>query len=181
MYARLTLDVGADKVAQMAKRLGVRTPLDVNGAYVPSIGLGSIAVTPLDMASAYATFAARGVYSKPMAITKVVLRNGKVDEKAGWGKPRRKRVISDGVAYEVTKILQENVRRAPASARLFGRPAAGKTGTTENHADAWFSGYTPQLEATVWVGYQRAEIPMTTCTASRSRAERSRRRSGTCS
>ena len=160
VYARLTLDVGADKVAAMAKRLGVRTPLDVHGAYVPSIGLGSIAVTPLDMASAYATLAARGVYSKPMAITKVVLANGKVDTKAGWGEPQRKRVISAGVAYEVTKILEENVQSGTGVGAYFGRPAAGKTGTTENHADAWFCGYTPQLEASVWVGYQRAEIPM---------------------
>jgi penicillin-binding protein 1A len=160
VYARLTLDVGADKVAKMAQRLGVRTPLDVNGAYVPSIGLGSIAVTPLDMASAYATFAARGVYSKPMAITKVILGKGQVDKKAGWGVPQRKRVISAGVAYEVTKILEENVQSGTGVGAYFGRPAAGKTGTTENHADAWFSGYTPQLEASVWVGYQRAEIPM---------------------
>jgi penicillin-binding protein 1A len=160
VYARLTLDLGADKVARMASRLGVRTPLDVNGAYVPSIGLGSIAVTPLDMASAYATFAARGVYSKPMAITKVVLGNGQVDKKAGWGVPQRKRVLSAGVAYEVTKILEENVQSGTGVGAYFGRPAAGKTGTTENHADAWFSGYVPQLEASVWVGYQRAEIPM---------------------
>ena len=117
-------------------------------------------MTPLDMASAYATFAARGVYSKPMAITKVVLGKGQVDRKAGWGVPQRKRVVAAGVAYEVTKILEENVQSGTGVGAYFGRPAAGKTGTTENHADAWFSGYTPQLEASVWVGYQRAEIPM---------------------
>jgi penicillin-binding protein 1A len=156
----LTLDVGAENVARMARKLGVRTPLDVNGAYVPSMGLGSIAVTPLDMASAYATFAARGVYSKPMAITKVLLGRGQEDTKAGWGKPDRKQVISPGIAYEVTRILQDNVLSGTGVAANFGKPAAGKTGTTENHADAWFSGYTPQLEATVWMGYQAGEIPM---------------------
>jgi penicillin-binding protein 1A len=162
VYARLTLDLGADKVAAMARRLGVQTPLDVHGAYVPSLGLGSIAVTPLDMASAYATLAARGIYSKPMAITKVVLPSGQVDTKSGWGVPDRKRVITAGVAYEVTKILQENVQSGTGTAANLGvRPAAGKTGTTSNYADAWFCGYTPQLEASVWVGYQRAEIPMT--------------------
>jgi penicillin-binding protein 1A len=160
VYARLTLDVGASNVARMAQKLGVRTPLDVNGAYVPSMGLGSIAVTPLDMASAYATFAARGIYSKPMAITKVILGRGQRDTKAGWGKPERKQVISPGVAYEVTKILQDNVLSGTGVAANFGKPAAGKTGTTENHADAWFSGYTPQLETTVWMGYQAGEIPM---------------------
>jgi len=160
VFARLTLDVGASNVARMAHKLGVRTPLDVNGYYVPSMGLGSIAVTPLDMASAYATFAARGIYSKPMAITKVILAKGQRDTKAGWGKPDRKQVISPGVAYEVTRILQQNVLSGTGVGANFGKPAAGKTGTTENHADAWFCGYTPQLEATVWMGYQAGEIPM---------------------
>ncbi len=161
VYARLTLDVGPANVAKMAYKLGVRTSLAVGGGYVPSMGLGAIAVTPLDMASAYATLAAGGVYSHPMAIRRVVLPNGKVDEQAGWGNPDRKRVISDGVAWEVTKILNENVLAGTGVGAYFGRPAAGKTGTTDNHADAWFCGFTPQLEATVWVGYPRAEIPMT--------------------
>jgi penicillin-binding protein 1A len=160
VYARLTLDVGPDKVARMAHQLGVRTKLSVDGGFVPSIGLGSIAVTPLDMASAYATIAAGGVYSRPMAIRKVVLPNGKVDEGAGWGKPERKRVLADGIAAEVTKILEQNVLGGTGVGAYFGRPAGGKTGTTDNHADAWFSGYVPQLEATVWVGYPQGEIPM---------------------
>ncbi len=71
--------------------------LDVDGAFVPSIGLGAMDVSPLDMASAYATLAAGGVYSEPMAIRKVILPTGE-DKSAGWGKPKRKRVISDGVA-----------------------------------------------------------------------------------
>jgi penicillin-binding protein 1A len=156
VYAKLTLDVGPGNVARMARKLGVQTPLKP----VPSIGLGSLAVSPLDMASAYATLAAGGVYSTPMAIRKVELANGKVDTDAPWGKPDRKRVISDGVAYEVTKILHENVLYGTGVAANTGRPEAGKTGTTDNHADAWFCGYTPNLEATVWVGYSRAEIPM---------------------
>ncbi len=160
VYARLTLDVGADKVAEMARRLGVRTPMPRKAYYFPSLGIGSIAVTPLDMASAYATFAARGIYSKPMAITKVILAKGQEDTRAGWGKPVRKQVLAPGVAYEVTQILQENILSGTGIAANIGRPAAGKTGTTENHADAWFCGYTPQLEATVWMGFQKGEIPM---------------------
>jgi penicillin-binding protein 1A len=144
----------------MATRLGVRTPMPNKAYYYPSLGIGSIAVTPLDMASAYATLAARGIYSKPMAITKVILAKGQEDTKAGWGTPDRKQVISPGVAYEVTRILQENVLSGTGVGANFGKPAAGKTGTTENHADAWFCGYTPQLEATVWMGYQAGEIPM---------------------
>jgi penicillin-binding protein 1A len=160
VYAQLTLDLGARKVAEMARRLGVRSRLDVNGAYVPAMGLGSIAVSPLDMASAYATLAAGGVYSEPMAIRRVVLPNGKVDTEAGWGNPRRTRVISDGVAYTVTKILEDNMLSGTGTGAYFGRPAAGKTGTTDEHADAWFAGYTPGLQTTVWMGYTKGEIPM---------------------
>jgi penicillin-binding protein 1A len=160
VYAQLTLDVGPGNVAQTAHRLGITTDLSVHGAFVPSMGLGAIAVSPLELASAYATLAAQGVYSEPMAIRKVVFASGKKDVDSGWGRPHRTRVIPDGVAYEVTKILEDNVRYGTGVGAYFGRPAAGKTGTTDNHADAWFCGYTPNLETTVWVGYPRAEVPM---------------------
>jgi penicillin-binding protein 1A len=114
----------------------------------------------MDMASVYATLAAGGIYSKPMAIRKVVLPGGKVDSEAGWGKPRRTRVIADWVAAEVTRILEENMTQGTGTGAYFGKLAAGKTGTTDSFADAWFSGYTPSLEATVWIGYPRGEIPM---------------------
>ena len=160
VYAQLTLDVGADKVGEMAQKLGVRSPLKVGGHYVPAMGLGSIAVSPLDMASAYATLAAGGIYSEPTAIRKVVLPNGKEDTKAGWGSPKRTRVIPDGVAWKVTQILEDNVSYGTGVRASFGRPAAGKTGTTDKHADAWFVGYTPDLATAVWMGYQAGEIPM---------------------
>ncbi|MFL5922073.1 MAG: transglycosylase domain-containing protein [Gaiellaceae bacterium] len=156
VYAQLTLDVTPEKVAAMAHKLGVQSRLDV----VPAMGLGADAISPLEEASAYATLAAGGVYSKPMAIRKVVLANGREDTDAGWGRPQRKRVISDGVAYEVTKILEQNMLEGTGVGAYFGRPAAGKTGTTDNHADAWFSGFVPQLETTIWVGYPQGEIPM---------------------
>jgi penicillin-binding protein 1A len=160
VYAQLTLDLGPDQVAATAHRLGVETDLSVNGSFVPSMGLGAIAVSPLEMASAYATLAAQGMYSKPMAIRKVIFSNGKEDNDTGWGRPQRTRAVPAGVAYEVTRILEQNVLHGTGIGAYFGRPAAGKTGTTDNHADAWFCGYTPNLEATVWVGYPRAEIPM---------------------
>src|SRR5437764_12623916 len=112
------------------------------------------------MPSVYATLAAGGMYSKPMAIRKVILSNGKEDNDTEWGRPERTRAVLPGVAYEVTRILEQNVLHGTGIGAYFGRPAAGKTGTTDNHADAWFCGYTPNLEATVWVGYPRAEIPM---------------------
>jgi penicillin-binding protein 1A len=160
VYAQLTLDVGPDRVGAMARRLGVRSPLAVDGQFVPAMGLGSVAVSPLDMASAYATLAAGGIYSEPTAIRKVVLPNGKEDTKAGWGRPSRTRVIPDGVAWKVTQILEDNVRYGTGVRAGFGRPAAGKTGTTDKHADAWFVGYTPDLATAVWMGYQAGEIPM---------------------
>jgi len=161
VYARLSLDVGPQNIADMGQKLGIRTKLDVNGYVPPSIALGSVAVTPLDMASAYATLAAGGIYSKPMAITKVVLPNGKVDTDAGWGKPQQERVIPDWVASTVTKVLQLNMLSGTGvGAHVAGHSDAGKTGTTDQYADAWFSGFTPRLEATVWIGYPKGEIPM---------------------
>ena len=162
VYARLTLDLGPEKVAAMAHRLGVRSSLKTReGAYVPSLGLGSIGVSPLDMASAYATIAAGGIYSKPMAIRKVEFSDGSTDKDAGWGKPDRHRVIPDWVAAKVTDILEQNMQSGTGVGAAIGRTAGGKTGTTENHADAWFCGITPTLTAAVWVGYAQAEIPMT--------------------
>jgi penicillin-binding protein 1A len=160
VYAQLTLDVTPEKVAEVARKMGVRSALDVKGAFVPSIGLGSVAVSPLDLASAYATLAAGGVYAEPTAIRKVVLADGREDKEAGWGKPKRRRAISEGTAAVVTRILEQNMQSGTGTRAAFGRPAAGKTGTNEEHKDAWFAGYTPDLATTVWIGYTRGEIPM---------------------
>jgi penicillin-binding protein 1A len=160
VYAQLTLDVTPQKVAEMARKMGVRSQLDVDGAYVPSIGLGSIAVSPLDIASAYSTLAAGGVHAEPMAIRRVVLEDGTVDTQAGWGRPKRHRAISEGTAAMVTRILEQNVQSGTGTRAAFGRPAAGKTGTAELNVDAWFAGYTPDLATAVWMGYTRAEIPL---------------------
>ncbi|MFL5966728.1 MAG: transglycosylase domain-containing protein, partial [Gaiellaceae bacterium] len=161
VYARLSLDVGPENIANMARRLGVQTDLKTSdGAYVPSMGLGSRVVTPMDMASVYSTLAGGGIYSKPMAIRKVILPGGKIDTEAGWGVPQRKRVIADWVAAEVTRILEENMTQGTGTGAYFGRLSAGKTGTTDSFADAWFCGFIPSLEATVWIGYPQGEIPM---------------------
>jgi penicillin-binding protein 1A len=161
VYARLSLDVGPEKIAAMAHKLGVRTDLRTSeGAYVPSMGLGARVVTPMDLASAYSTLAAGGIYSKPMAIRKVILPGGKVDTEAGWGRPQRKRVIQDWVAAEVVRILEANMTGGTGLGAYFGKTSAGKTGTTDNYADAWFAGFTPALTSVVWIGYPQGEIPM---------------------
>jgi penicillin-binding protein 1A len=161
VFARLTLDVGPENIAAMARRLGVRTDLrSKEGAYVPSMGLGSRVVTPMDLASAYSTLAAGGIYAKPMAIRRVILSGGEVDTEAGWGVAQRKRVILDWVAAEVVRILEANMTGGTGTGAYFGKLSAGKTGTTDDYADAWFSGFTPALAATVWIGYPKGEIPM---------------------
>jgi penicillin-binding protein 1A len=157
VYARLTLDVGPENVVRTARQMGIKTKLQP----VASIGLGSNSVSVLEMASAYATLASGGVYAQPMAIRKVVLPDGRVDKGAGWGVAKKKRVLSDGVAYEVTQILQQNVDAGTGTGANYGDPyVAGKTGTTDNHADAWFAGYTPSASTVVWVGYPNAQIEM---------------------
>jgi penicillin-binding protein 1A len=139
----------------MARKLGVRTRLQPT----LSLALGADAVTPLDMASVYATLAAGGIYSRPLAIRRVVFSGGRID--AGWGQVQRQQVVPDWVAATVTHVLEENMLHGTAiAAHVPGRMDAGKTGTTDNSADAWFCGYAPSLAATVWIGYPRAEVPM---------------------
>ena len=158
VYAQLILDTGVQNVADMAAKLGgIHLP---ENEIVPAMALGSDAVSPLEMADSYATLAAGGIRSDPMAITKVVLPDGTVDKSADWGKPKRQRVIPDWVAYEVTKILEQNILGGTATRAYFGRVAAAKTGTTENHDDGWLCGYTPQLATAVWIGYPNAETPV---------------------
>jgi penicillin-binding protein 1A len=157
VYARLTLDLGPENVVRLAHRMGITTKLQP----VASVGLGSNSVGVLEMADAYATIAAGGIHSDPMAIRKVVLPNGKVDQGAGWGEPHRRRVFSDGVAYEVAKILKMNIQSGTGVGANPGFPAGGKTGTTEDWGDAWFAGVTTNASTVVWVGYPNAKIPMT--------------------
>jgi penicillin-binding protein 1A len=155
VYAQLILDLGPDAVRETAKLMGITTKLDG----LPAEGLGGLrlGVSPLEMANAYATLASGGIRNEPRAITKVEFPDGKSEE---VGKPKRKRVFSDGVAYEVTKVLQQNVRSGTGTRASIGCPAAGKTGTTDNFNDAWFVGYTPKLSTAVWVGYPTALVEM---------------------
>ena len=155
VYAQLILDIGPKSVCETAKLLGIQTKLDC----YPAEGLGGLrlGVTPLEMASAYATLASGGIRHRPTAIAKVVFPDGKSEK---LGKPKGKRVMTDGQAYEVTKILKMNVTSGTGTSANYGCPAAGKTGTTDEAKDAWFVGYTPKLSTAVWVGYPDAGIAM---------------------
>src|SRR5262249_53082831 len=157
VYAQLTLDVGPDYVWRMARRLGVH----LTQKPVASIGRGPLSVSPLDMAAAYATFASGGIYARPTGITEVVLPGGKTDKTGGWGKPDTKRALSEGVAWKVTQVLAQNAEYGTGAGSGDGHhPNAGKTGTTEGHAGAWFVGYTRDPSPAGWMGYPRGEIPM---------------------
>src|SRR3954467_10734488 len=156
VYAQLDVDVGPKNVAKTAKMMGITSKLEG----LPSEGLGGLTygVSPLEMASAYATLAAGGIRSEPKAIRKVVFPDGKSDD---LGKPKRKRAFSDGVASTVTRVLEKNVQAGTGTAANYGCPAAGKTGTTDEFVDAWFVGYTPDLTTSVWVGYPNSRVSMT--------------------
>ena len=149
VYIQMTLDEGPDRVVNMAKRMGVKSELPV----VPSIGLGAGEVTPLDMATAYAPLANGGLRVKPIAITDL----GANAPASNLATPKRTRVFSDGVAYEVTRVLRDNVSSGTGGNANLGIAQAGKTGTTDDYTDAWFVGYTPKYVCAVWVGYPNSD------------------------
>lgn len=156
VFARLVMDIGADKVASTARKLGIMTRLETN----PAIALGGMrrGVTPLEMASAFGSFARGGLYREPIAITRIADTSGRV---IGPGQPISTMGIGAGTAYVVTDILQDVINEGTGVEADIGRPAAGKTGTTQSYRDAWFVGYVPTLVASVWVGYPKQERPMT--------------------
>ncbi|MGB1506824.1 MAG: transglycosylase domain-containing protein [Acidimicrobiales bacterium] len=155
-YVRLGLAVGLSNVAATARALGVTTDLSDLPISMP---LGPKDVTPLDMATAYATFANGGLQVAPIFITRVEDRQGNVIFENA---PRRERAISAQTALLVTSVLEANVRSGTGTrARLPEQAAAGKTGTAQNFADAWFVGYTPYLATAVWMGNPDEQIPMT--------------------
>ncbi|MGH2751327.1 MAG: transglycosylase domain-containing protein [Actinomycetota bacterium] len=154
VFARLALDLGAGAIANQARLMGVTAKLPA----VPSIALGSVEVSVLDMASAYGTLANGGTTIQPTTIRSIELPDGEVltpDQKVTPG------VLAPGNAYLITKALEEVIQRGTGTAARIGRPAAGKTGTTNDYGDAWFVGYTPELVTAVWVGYPQGRVPMT--------------------
>jgi penicillin-binding protein 1A len=156
VYARLTLDLGPQGVVELARSMGIESKLPS----VPSVGLGVASVAPLELASAYATLASGGVRVEPFLIRRVVFPEGRVDGEDSWRPRERERVLPAPVAFEVTRILERNIEAGTGTQAQLGRPAAGKTGTTDDFADAWFAGYTPQLATVVWVGHPRGRVPM---------------------
>jgi penicillin-binding protein 1A len=158
VFAQLDLDVGPQQIAETAHSLGIVSPLDG----IPAEGIGGlrVGVSPLEMADAYATLAAGGIRHDPVAIRRVVFPGGRA-EHPNRAKPRR--VVSEAVAYEVTRLLHDNITEGTGTAAYTGCPGqAGKTGTTDRETDAWFAGFQPNLASVVWVGYPQSNaIEMT--------------------
>ena len=158
IYAQVTVEVGPEAVADVAHRMGIRSRLKP----VCSIGLGTSEVTPLEMTSAFATLAARGIYVQPTAVDRVTGRGGEVLQGPlrGLGSVGSTAVSAQD-ADTATRVLQGVIDHGTGTAaRLAGRVAAGKTGTAQNATDAWFCGYVPQLATCVWVGYPKGTRPM---------------------
>jgi len=145
-YAQLMMDVGPKNVADLAKQMGITSPLTP----VPALTLGTSEVSVLDMASAYSTLADNGEHIRPSVVTKVTDAKGNV---LFENKVLRKRVLDVKAVAKVNYILNQVVEGGTATGARFGQPAAGKTGTTENYRDAWFVGFTCKLTTAVWVGY----------------------------
>jgi penicillin-binding protein 1B len=153
--ARIARDVGIKRVRDMAHRLGIQSALPA----VPSLALGAAEVTPLEVAVAFSTLANNGVRTRPLSVKQVMDPNGRVLEKRDV---RVEKILTPQMAFMMNHLLKGVFDRGTADvARRWGftRPAAGKTGTTNDYKDAWFVGYTPDLLAVVWVGFDnRAKL-----------------------
>ena len=138
--------VGAKEAMEGATRYGIMSPLE----NVPSGVLGSNVVTAMDMAAAYSTFANRGIKVPPVLVTRITRADGTV---LYTQQHHQSKVLEAGLVDTLTGILEQVIERGTGTRAKLDRPAAGKTGTTDDNNDAWFAGYTPQLATAVWVGF----------------------------
>ncbi|OME74049.1 carboxypeptidase [Paenibacillus sp. FSL A5-0031] len=150
IYAVNTImTVGADKVIETAKKLGIESPMKP----VPSLALGTFPISPFEMASAFGTFANGGIHMEPVAILRIEDRKGQVLYEA---KQKSVQAITPAEAYVMTSLMESVFEEGGTAFRvssIIKRPIAGKTGTTPT--DAWLVGYTPELATAVWVGYDK--------------------------
>ncbi len=148
--------LGPEKGAEHASRLGIRSPLRPHLSLV----LGTSEVTPLEMAAAFAPFANGGKRVEPMFIVSVKDKRG---QELLRDRPRVKQVLDPRTAFIVTDILKQVISKWGTAGNIAGkitRPAAGKTGSTQNYTDAWFVGYTPDLVCSVYVGHDEPSTPL---------------------
>ena len=145
---RVLHDVGPANVVPWAQALGITSPMKPD----LSLALGSYEVHPIELAGAYATFAAGGTYEEPRLVLRIVGPDGKDVPLPEVAPPRR--VLEDAEAYVITSMLESVVDHGTAArAKSLGRPLAGKTGTSNGPKDTWFAGYSTETTAVAWVGY----------------------------
>jgi membrane peptidoglycan carboxypeptidase len=152
-FAQLGVGIGPDAIADVAQRVGIDTAraLGPENTHGPAVALGGIThgVTPLEMASAYGVFATEGVHRAPHVITEI----RRADEPVYRAAESARRALPKGVTAHVRDMLRDVIRDGTGThAQVRPWDAVGKTGTTQNHADAWFVGTTPSLSAAVWIG-----------------------------
>ncbi len=173
VYAQLILKVGAKEVVDTTRRMGIPGPAWMpprSGCAVtdedpcrtsieafPSLALGSEEVTPLEMASAFGTLAARGTYQEPRVVSKITEADGTVLEE---GPAAPQDALDSQIADNATDILKGVVTGGTGTRANIGRPVAGKTGTAQDFQNAWFVGYTPELSTAVWLGFKDANRPL---------------------
>lgn len=153
VYAQLVDAVTPERVVEIAHRVGITSQLDPYHA----VSLGAQEVSVLEMASAYGTFATGGVHVEPTLVTLIESAAGEVLYESV---PIVSQALESSVANAVTAALTEVVQRGTGQQARIGRAVAGKTGTSQQHHDAWFVGYTPEMSAAVWVGFPDALIPL---------------------
>jgi penicillin-binding protein 1A len=163
VYIQLAMDLGPDEVKKTARDMGITSTL--KGYPAETLGGLENGVSPLEMATAYASIASGGYRLRPTAIKKIKFPDGRVVQ--GKDLPARFRVkkvriFEDGVAAEAREILEQNITSGTGGKAAIGCPAAGKTGTTDANTDAWFVGFTPRYTTAVWVGYPKDDIQMNT-------------------
>ncbi len=153
VYAQISMAVGPEKIVEVAHRMGILSDLPA----VPSIVLGSGAVSTLEMARAYSTFATNGALARAALITKITDRFGNVIYEHT---PQADQVLDPAVAAAARIPLLEVPVQGTGEAARIDYPAGGKTGTHQEYRDAWYVGFTPQYSTAVWVGYEADQIPL---------------------
>ena len=157
VYAQLIADVGVKPTAELALRMGIKG-IDLSQKQYGVLALGTQETSPLEQASAYGVFANHGVRVEPTPVLRILDVHGATVEDNRT--PDGKRVLTEPVADNVTAVLQGVIQKGTGMRANIGRPAAGKTGTSENWENAWFVGYTPTLATAVWMGYPQANRTM---------------------
>jgi len=158
VYAQLMMKVGAENVEKLCNEMEI---YDIGNN--PAIAIGGLekGISPLDLSKVFSTLASGGIYRQPVCILKITDSQGNILYEYDPDKNESNhRILEKPIAYSITRILKKVIESGTGTGANIGRPAAGKTGTTDGPNDAWFAGYTPELVTVVWMGYPESNKPM---------------------